>query len=41
MAELMPKDSDVILTNLKGKVEKTNLVKLLPYAFEEFEVDQD
>ncbi len=41
MAELMPKDSDVILTNLKGKVEKTNLVKLLPYAFEEFGVDQD
>lgn len=41
MAELMPKESEVILTNLTGKVEKTNLVKLLPYAFEEFEVDQD
>lgn len=41
MVELMPRDTEVILTNLTGKVERTNLVKLLPYAFEEFEGDQD
>lgn len=41
MVELMPRDTEVYLTNLSDQVEKTNLETLLPYAFEEFEGDDN
>ena len=33
MFELMPKDTKIILTNLKGEVKETTPDELLPYAF--------
>ena len=33
MFELMPKDTKIILTNLKGEVKETTPDELLPYGF--------
>lgn len=35
--ELVPKDTPIYLTNLKGDVKKTTIEKLLPYSFDEVE----
>lgn len=37
MAELLKKDTLVILANLEGKYKKTTVAELLPYSFEEIE----
>jgi|SRR5690625_96886 len=34
MYELMPKDAEIILTNLKGDIKITNSIELLPYGFD-------
>jgi cytidine deaminase len=41
MVELVPKTAKIVLSNIKGDFEETTLEKLLPYAFEEFEGDND
>ena len=33
--ELFPKEGKIILANLKGEVRETNILELLPYAFDE------
>ena len=35
ISELFPKDGVIIMTNLKGAVQETNIAELLPYAFSE------
>lgn len=34
MYELLPKDANIVLTNLKGDIKVTNNVELLPYGFD-------
>lgn len=34
LSELMPKDAKITLTNLEGDIKETNMVELLPYAFD-------
>ena len=34
-SELFPKDAVIIMTNLKGDVQETNIAELLPFAFSE------
>lgn len=41
MAELLPTDAKVVLTNLEGDVLETNASELLPYAFDEFVGEED
>ena len=41
MNELLPKGTKVYLTNLEDIVKETTPSELLPYAFEEFDEDQD
>lgn len=33
ISELFPKDAPILMTNLKGDVQETNIEELLPYAF--------
>ena len=33
ISELFPKDAPILMTNLKGDVQETNIKELLPYAF--------
>lgn len=33
LSEIFPADAPIYMSNLKGDVEETNIVKLLPYAF--------
>ncbi len=35
ISELFPKDGVIIMTNLKGAYQETNIEELLPYAFSE------
>ena len=35
ISELFPKDAPILMTNLKGDVQETNISELLPYAFSE------
>lgn len=35
ISELFPKDAPIYMSNLKGDVQETNIVELLPYAFSE------
>ena len=35
ISELFPKDAPIYMSNLKGEVQKTNIVELLPFAFSE------
>lgn len=35
ISEVFPKDGLIIMTNIKGDVQETNIEKLLPYAFSE------
>lgn len=39
MNELMPKDTPIYLSNLKGDIKETNIKELLPYSFDEIEDD--
>lgn len=34
ISELFPSEAPILLTNLNGKVKKTNAVELLPFAFD-------
>ncbi|NLZ15402.1 MAG: cytidine deaminase [Erysipelotrichaceae bacterium] len=35
ISELFPKEGEIIMANLKGAVVKSNIAKLLPFAFSE------
>ena len=35
ISELFPKNAPIYMSNLKGDVQETNIVELLPYAFSE------
>lgn len=35
ISELFPKDGTIIMSNLKGDIQETNIEKLLPFAFSE------
>ena len=35
ISELFPKEGVIIMTNLKGEVQETNIEELLPFAFSE------
>ena len=35
ISELFPKDAAIIMSNLKGDVQETNIAELLPFAFSE------
>ena len=35
ISELFPKDAPIYMSNLKGDVQETTIVELLPYAFSE------
>ena len=35
ISELFPKDALIYMSNLRGDVQETNIVELLPYAFSE------
>ncbi len=38
MNELLPKETSIYLTNLKGDLKKTTIKELLPYSFDEIEL---
>ncbi len=35
ISELLPSDAPILMANLKGKVQETNIKELLPFAFSE------
>ncbi|MGI6781990.1 MAG: cytidine deaminase [Acholeplasmataceae bacterium] len=41
MIELVPREAKIVLANLEGKTRITNVEELLPFAFVEFEGDND
>lgn len=41
MNELMPKNTPIYLSNLKGDIKPTNIKELLPYSFDEVEHNEE